>query len=210
MSRYKTTHQNANKDASFNDRSSLISSQTVNKTEHIGGNAFSRRKFLAGTATGLAAATLGIPNVCTASKTDSTILLGKGDHTYEVEHQWAQLPAKFSWQTTHNVAFDKAGLLYVIHEGQSNKPEHPAIFVFDSDGQYVRSFGKEFQGGGHGLEIREENDEEFLYICAYQKLKNITKLNLKGERVWKKKAPMQSGVYAKDEATDEPAKVLGA
>ena len=77
-------------------------------------------------------------------------------------------PIQFTWQTTHNVAVDKAGNVYVIHEGRSDQSDHPAIFVFDADGKYIRSFGKQFQGGGHGIEVRDEGGQEFLYVCAYQ------------------------------------------
>lgn len=38
---------------------------------------------------------------------------------------WPQLPSKYSWQTTHGVMLDRAGNLYVIHEGHVDKPDHP-------------------------------------------------------------------------------------
>ena len=97
---------------------------------------------------------------------------------------------------------DTQGLIYVIHEGRANQPDHPSIFVFDDQGKMVRSFGKQFQGGGHGIEVRKEGNEEFLYIAAYQQVKSIAKLTLKGETVWERFAPMQSGVYAANEDTD--------
>ncbi|MEX0937428.1 MAG: peptidase [Pirellulales bacterium] len=166
-----------------------------------------RRQFLQATATG-AVATLAAPAVLTASKTDSQIVLGEGDYRYEVIHDWPQLPDRFTWQTTHNVAVDKSGNLYVIHEGRENAPDHPAIFVFDPEGRYVRSFGNGYQGGGHGIEVREEDGQEFLYVCAYQQVKAFSKLDLKGEVVWHKHAPMESEVYAPKEDT-EPRKVWG-
>ena len=106
------------------------------------------------------------PTILTAKKTDSPVILGEGEHRTKCMHNWPQLPDQFTWQTTHDVAFDKAGNLYVIHEGHKDKPDHPAIFVFDADGKYIRSFGKEFQGGGHGLEVHAENGEEFLYVTG--------------------------------------------
>ncbi|MFM7114185.1 MAG: hypothetical protein ACKO26_23875 [Planctomycetota bacterium] len=136
------------------------------------------------------------------------LVTGQGEHRYEVIHDWAKLPSQFSWQTTHNVAVDSAGNLYVIHEGRENLKDHPSIFVFDSKGQYIRSFGQQFQGGGHGIEIRKEGGDEFLYVCAYQQVKSFAKLSLKGETVWQKFAPMESKVYAKDEDT-KPQKVWG-
>ena len=45
-------------------------------------------------------------------------------------------------------------------------------------------------------------------MCAYQHLKTFAKLDLKGETVWQKYAPMDSGVYAKGEDT-KPQKVWG-
>jgi hypothetical protein len=162
-----------------------------------------RRQFLqiaAGAAAGAAGVT-GLPTIITASKTDSPIILGEGEHKYEVLHNWPQLPEQFTWQTTHDVSFDKAGNLYVIHEGHKDKPDHPAIFVFDADGKYIRSFGQEFQGGGHGLEVHEESGEEFLYVTAYQALKKFAKLKLNGEKIWERHAPMESGIYAEGEDT---------
>jgi len=167
----------------------------------------SRRRFLTTTAAGTAAA-LAAPAVLTAAKTDSRPIVGQGDYRYEVTHHWPQLPDKFRWQTTHDVAMDREGLLYVIHEGHADKPDHPAIFVFDQKGRYVRSFGQQFQGGGHGLEVHEENGQEFLYVCAYQQVKAFAKLDLKGEVVWLKRAPMKSGVYAAGEAT-HPERLWG-
>ncbi len=158
----------------------------------------SRRKFLASAAAGTAAA-IAVPRILTASKTNKSLVVGEGEHKFEVIHEWPQLPAKFRWQTTHNVAVDKSGCLYVIHEGLANQKDHPSIFVFDPDGKYIRSFGSQFQGGGHGIEIRDENGQEYLYVCAYQHLKTFAKMDLKGETVWQQYAPMESGVYAVDE-----------
>lgn len=166
-----------------------------------------RRQFLSASAVG-AASLFAAPAVITAAKSDTKNIVGEGDYKFEVQHDWPELPAQYTWQTTHNVAVDKAGNLYVIHEGQQNLPDHPSIFVFDSEGKFVRAFGKQFQGGGHGIEIREEGGQEFLYVCAYQQLKTFAKMDLKGETVWQQYAPMQSGVYAEKEDTD-PKKVWG-
>jgi len=160
--------------------------------------ASSRRKFLGRAAAG-AAATIFVPAVITAAKSDSQVVIGEGDHKFEVLHNWPQLPDKFTWQTTHNVALDKAGNLYVIHEGKANQKDHPSIFVFDPEGKFIRAFGAQFQGGGHGIEVHEEGGTEYLYVCAYQQVKSIAKLTLDGERVWERRAPMASKVYADGE-----------
>jgi len=166
----------------------------------------SRRRFVSTIATTTAA--LAAPRVFTAQKSDRQLVIGTGTHRYEVLHHWGQLPDKYSWQTTHNVAIDRAGLLYVIHEGRENLKDHPSIFVFDGQGRFVRAFGNQFQGGGHGLEVRTEGKEQFLYVTGYQQLKNFAKLTLKGELVWEKRAPMDSQLYPKDEDT-KPTKRWG-
>lgn len=171
----------------------------------------SRRNFVSATTALAAAATvpsIGVANVHTASRTDTEIVVGEGDYQFKVEHAWPELPAKYSWQTTHNVAVDSANNLYVIHEGIQRLKDHPSIFVFDSKGKFIRAFGSHLQGGGHGIEVRKEGSEEFLYVCAYQQVKSFEKMTLKGETIWKQNAPMASGVYAENEDT-KPEKKWG-
>ncbi len=169
----------------------------------------SRRRFLATSAVAslaVPAVSLAAPAVQTSNKSGSKTIVGEGDYRYEVTHDWPELPGEYSWQTTHNVAVDKARNLYVIHEGHTNKPDHPSIFVFDPEGKFIRAFGKQFQGGGHGLEIREEGGEEFIYACGYQQVKMFSKMSLKGEVVWERFAPTEAGIYHKDEATNPQKK----
>ncbi|GIX00157.1 MAG: hypothetical protein KatS3mg111_3489 [Pirellulaceae bacterium] len=167
----------------------------------------SRRTFLkTATACGVAAGMGMLRRAANARQPE--VIVGQGEHVYRVHHHWPQLPDRYSWQTTHNVAVDQAGNLYVIHEGRAELPDHPSIFVFDPEGRFVRAFGHQFQGGGHGLEIREEDGEEFLYVTGYQQLKNFGKLTLKGEIVWLRFAPTKSGVYAAEEAI-APQRVWG-
>ncbi len=164
-----------------------------------GSSSTNRRGFLA-TTVSATAALLAAPAVVTADKSGRRVRVGSGEFLYECHHDWARLPSDFSWQTTHNIAVDSQGLVYVIHEGYADKPDHPSIFVFDDQGAYVRSFGQQFQGGGHGLEVRQESGTDYLYVCAYQHLKTFAKLNTRGEVVWQQFAPMESGRYAEGEA----------
>ena len=164
-------------------------------------DSLSRRTFLTRSAT-TATVALAAPAVLTASKADSPTVTGEGEHRFRVIHDWPQLPAPYQWQTTHNVAVDRDRNLYVIHEGRAELKDHPAIFVFDAEGKYVRSFGSQFQGGGHGLEIRDEGGQQFLYVSAYQQVKAFAKLDLQGNVVWEKYAPMEAGMYAEGENTN--------
>jgi hypothetical protein len=165
-----------------------------------------RRQFLRTTA--VATAAIAAPRIITAQKSDRQLVIGSGEHRYEVLHDWPQLPDKYSWQITHNVALDREGNLYVIHEGRENLKDHPAIFVFDPKGKFIRAFGNQFQGGGHGLEIITEGNEQFIYVTGYQQLKNFAKLTLKGEQLWEKRAPMESELYPNGEDS-KPVKRWG-
>lgn len=165
---------------------------------------WSRRQFLVASA---GASIIG-PAIHVSANSVSRVVTGDGEYRYEVHHHWPQLPKPFSWQITHGVAIDPDGLLYVIHEGRADLKDHPSIFVFDQHGRYVRSFGQQFQGGGHGIEIHVEDGEPFLYVCAYQQLKTFAKMTLRGETVWQRYAPMKSGIYAEGEA-ERPEKVWG-
>jgi DNA-binding beta-propeller fold protein YncE len=163
-----------------------------------------RRMFL-GTA---AVASVALPAIITGKRSRAQDVVGSGDHHFHCKHAWPQLPSQYQWQTTHGVAVDPDNNLYVIHEGYSNRPDHPSIFVFDSEGKFIRAFGQQFQGGGHGIEVRVEDGEAFLYVAAYQQAKTFAKLSLKGDVVWQAFAPQASGRYAPGEASD-PKKVWG-
>lgn len=159
----------------------------------------SRREFCKTAAVG-AVATLALPALHTLAKTDSpNPIVGVEGHQYRVDHHWAKLPDKYRWQTTHNVAVDSNGLVYVIHEGRLSQKDHPSIFVFDADGKFVRAFGEQFQGGGHGIEVHSENGKDQLYVCAYQQQRSFAKLTPEGKELWRQGAPMESGFYAEGE-----------
>ncbi len=162
-----------------------------------------RRAFLS-TSVGFCA-TIGAPAVVTARRTRPTapdeVVIGDGDYRYRVNHQVVDLPGKFHWQFTHNVAVDSSNNIYVIHEGDAKLKDHPSIFVFGPEGKFIRAFGSQFQGGGHGLEVRREGSDDFIYVTGYQQVKAFAKLTTSGEIVWYKKAPMESGVYAKGQDT---------
>jgi DNA-binding beta-propeller fold protein YncE len=165
-----------------------------------------RREFLK-SAVSVAAGISIAPYVITSSSRASSVL-GTEEHAYEIHHQCVELPSQYNWQTTHNVAVDANNNLYVIHEGRANLKEHPSIFVFDENGKFIRAFGNQFQGGGHGIEVRTEGKEQFLYVAAYQQVKSFSKLTLTGDIVWEKRAPEQAKIYHPDEATN-PAQVWG-
>ncbi len=156
-----------------------------------------RRDFLKGSVVAAGAAAwagsgpllLGITN-----KADSkTTVIGKGEHRYECVHGWGQLPSHLRWETTHGVCVDGDGLVYIKHQGHGGPPQD-TIVVFDPAGKFVRSFGKDYYPGGHGIDLRKEGREEFLYLSDIHR-RQVIKTTLKGEEVWKLCYPLEAGVY---------------
>jgi hypothetical protein len=102
---------------------------------------------------------------------------GKGAHTYEVVDNWAQRPESKPWGNTHMVQELADGRILVHHTG----PE--SVHVFDPDGKFISAWGAEFAGGAHGMDLRKEGNEEFLYFAPSGQHR-VVKTNLKGEKVF--------------------------
>jgi hypothetical protein len=119
--------------------------------------------------------------------------VGSGNQRFECFHDWGTLPASIKWQTTHGIAIDSAGLVYVTHQGYG-KDVMDTVVVFDADGKFVRSFGREYHQGGHGIDVRKEVTEEFLYLSDIHN-RQVVKTTLKGEVVWARGFPTEAGVY---------------
>ena len=56
------------------------------------------------------------------------------------------------------------------------------------------TLGAEFRGGAHGLDLRKEHGQEFLYHCDINR-RLVVKTTLDGEVVWQKGVPKEPGVY---------------
>ena len=157
-----------------------------------------RRSFLSGTT--LAAAGLMLTprafGVRTAPRSGlDNPVLGVDGHRYECIHDWLTPPEGLMWGDTHGLAQAADGRIFVAHtvNGQSTKAQ--AVVVFDQNGKFETAFGDAFRGGAHGLDLRKEGSEEFLYHCDTNR-RLIVKTNLKGEVLWEKGAPAEAKVYA--------------
>jgi hypothetical protein len=157
-----------------------------NKGEHmLRHDQPSRRSILKSAAAG-AIAMAGAPIVKAAMKADSkTIVIGSGAHTYEVIDNWAGRPDDKPWGNTHMVQEVGDGRIFVHHTG----PE--SVHVYDPDGKFIEAWGAEMKGGAHGMDLRAEGGEEFLYFAPTGQ-KRILKTNLKGERVFEFGFPQEA------------------
>lgn len=154
-----------------------------------------RRGFLkvAGTsvfAAGLAPAILGAED----KSGTRPVVIGEGDYKYECHHGWGQPPEHVTWKNTHGTAIDRDGLIYITHQGNAGAP-CDTVVVFDPDGKCVRSFGKEFAGGGHGIDLRDENGTEYLYLSITAPHRLVVKCDKTGKEVWRKSVPTEPHVY---------------
>jgi hypothetical protein len=148
-----------------------------------------RRMFLTGLAAPLI---LGATNKSGSKKPS----VGEGEHTYEVTHNWGELPADIQYGNTHGVCEDSHGHIYIHHTVYSTSEKPDSMVVFDHKGKFVKSWGKDFKGGAHGLHIRKEGKQEFLYLCD-TKRGLMVKTTLNGEEVFTLGYPKESEPYSK-------------
>ncbi len=151
----------------------------------------SRRKFLA--AAGAAPAILKAQS----KSSSKNPMLGSGEHTYECIHDWGEVPSKIVYGNTHSVVEDSDGFIWVQHTVHASSPTDDTLLVFDPKGKFVRSMGPEFKGGAHGLHIRKEGGQDFLYISDTKNAK-VVKRSAKGEKVWEIGYPEMAEPYRLD------------
>src|SRR4051794_12540592 len=69
-------------------------------------------------------------------------VLGEGDHTFEVTHDWGQLPADIQYGNTHGVCEDSQGRIYIHHTVYATSEKPDSMVVFDPEGRFVKSWAK--------------------------------------------------------------------
>jgi TAT (twin-arginine translocation) pathway signal sequence len=142
-------------------------------------NSITRRSFVK--TLGAGAAVAGLPLILHADdKAGSTKpILGSGNHTYEALHGWAQLPESMRFGNTHMVQEDSQGRIIIHH--QNGEPD--SIFIFDPNGKFIKSWGAEWRKGAHGMQLRKEGNDEFLYLATTDQHK-VVKTTLDGEQLF--------------------------
>ena len=131
--------------------------------------------------------------------------MGSGPYRYEAIHDWGVLPPHIRWGNTHAVVEDSQGNIHVHHTVHETSDSADTVVVFDRDGRFVRSWGRELRGVAHGLHIQREGRDEFLYLtpnAANPKMTPppelqaaVVKTTLTGEIVWKIQGPPDVDAY---------------
>jgi hypothetical protein len=156
-----------------------------------------RRSFLtACSAAGLAATFPSRFYLQTSDKSGTRLpVVGSGTHTYECVHDWLVPPEGLVWGDTHGLCQDEQGNIYVGHTVHKSSMRGEAIVVFDEKGRFIRAFGEGFRGGAHGLKLRREGKEEFLYHCDINRCR-VVKTTLTGEEIWVHGYPREDPNYS--------------
>ena len=162
-----------------------------------------RREFLAA-----AAATPFISPIILGAQDKAgtkTPVVGDGAYKYEALHDWGALPANIRWGNTHGVVEDAQGNVHIHHTVHATSESPDSMVVFDRGGKFVRSWGRQFRGVAHGLHIRKEGSDEFLYLTVNASNPQLTpqpelaavvvKTTLGGEIVWKIQGPPDIDAY---------------
>ena len=168
-----------------------------------------RRRFLGAMAAAAAPAILGAADKAGSKRP----IMGSEEHTYEVFHDWGELPAGLRYGNTHGVCQDMQGRIYIAHTVHASSQMEHTVAVFDEKGKFIRSWGSEFKGGAHGLHVRKEGAQEFLYFVDTGKGRSsgvdprhtwMVKMTLTGEEVFRIGYPKESPYYKLD-AEGKPA-----
>lgn len=134
-------------------------------------------------------------------------VLGQGEYTYEVYHDWGELPEYIHFGNTHGICVDSVGNLHIAHTVHWTSESDDSIVVFDSKGKFVRSWGKQFKNGAHGLHVEKEGKQDFLYICD-TKRRLVTKTTISGEEVLTLGYPKESRFYQETVEGKPPIKYI--
>ena len=160
-----------------------------------------RRNFLAATAA-LGAAPLAAVNIIGKAADPEADIIGHGDFRYRAHHHWAKInPFKTHINNCHEMVEDSKGRLIMLGDDARNN-----IIIFNKDGEVVEQWGHIYPGG-HGLNIVDENGEEYLYLTesgwstpphlGYTRRQNgwVTKCRMDGTVVFMLGHPMTQGAY---------------
>lgn len=113
---------------------------------------------------------------------------GQGKGIYQVVRGWGSYPEGMKFGSLHgDMAADSEGNVYLSAKN--------GIHVFGPDGKFRSNLGNETRGV-HGMKVREQDGEEFLFV-AQNGLKTVSKLKLDGTVVWRIEGhPEAEGLYA--------------
>jgi hypothetical protein len=164
----------------------------MSKTAFASRTEIPRRSFLTAMGATLAVTTAA-PRSLLAERAKASsgkrIIVGKGRHTYEWVSDWAKLPEAVTLGSCHGGIVIDSNERVILNTETEN-----AVMIFDADGKFVKSWGKDFKGGCHGMMIRKEGRTEYLYL-THTARHELIKVTLDGEVAWTRGCPDRPGLY---------------
>ncbi len=142
---------------------------------------------------------------------DDPVQLGVDGFRFEWVPNWAKTPNGKDLGNTHGcMCVDAQGRIY------ANTDTDRAVVVFNPDGKFVKSWGKDYRGGLHGMTIAKETvghgelreEREVLYL-AHTGRGEVLKATLDGDVQWSIGYPKAAGIYDNPKHFKPTAVVVG-
>ncbi len=145
-----------------------------------------RRTFIKRSGGGLVGAGLAISGF-TSMEQDQ--IIGHGDFRYKIDLNWGALNATYyPVKDCHEMVEDSQGRLILLTNETKNN-----VIIYDKSGKLLETWGNEYPGA-HGLTLKDEGGEDFLYIADNNR-HEVIKTDLKGNVILTIPYPKESGKY---------------
>ncbi len=117
------------------------------------------------------------------------MLIGKTPLQFQVNHHFGRLPQTIKLGYTHGICVDIEDNVYVFNQSKA------AVIKFDRKGNYVRTWGEEFQHGAHGMRLTDEDAYQYLYLTDYER-HVVVKTTLDGDVQYTINVPPRPDLYS--------------
>lgn len=150
-----------------------------------------RRTFIKKSGSGLMGAGLALSGFADVMQDQ---VIGHGDFRYKIDLNWGALNASYyPVKDCHEMVEDSQGrLILLTNETQNN------VIIYDKSGKLLETWGSEYPGA-HGLTLKDEGGEDFLYIADNNR-HEVIKTDLKGKVILTIPYPKASGKYDQEES----------
>lgn len=97
-----------------------------------------------------------------------------GDRKYRVERPWGRMPDDGTLGSVSAVGVDSGDNVYAVvrRDAPADPEPRDSVVVFDADGTFLRSFGREWLADGHGIFVTADDtvlvcDRDAHQVCAF-------------------------------------------
>ncbi len=105
------------------------------------------------------------------------LIIGHNGYQYKINEQWGKLDSNINPVTDcHEMVQDSKGRILLLTNNISNN-----IIIYNKDGKLLETWGKEYPGA-HGLTLKDEGGEDFLYITDTER-HEVIKTKIDGQVV---------------------------